>query len=111
VFSVAYESGLREFTGFDFGPILNLTPDPLVLRQMALTDAEDVFVLSGEPEVQRFKAEPSRDVEETQQSIRKTHAAQQECRTVMWAVAQRGPGQLVEGVSLHDWSRRHGRRR
>jgi len=100
---------MQEAVDFDFGPFPVLTTERLILREMTPADAEDVFVFWGDPEVQRFNAVPSRDVEETRQFIREMHAAYQARREVMWVVGELGHGKVVGGVSLHDWSRRHQR--
>lgn len=100
---------MQDAVAFDFGPFPVLTTERLILRALTPADAGDVFVFWGDPEVQRFNAEPSRDFEETRQFIREMHAAYQAGRSVMWAVAERCDGRVVGAVSLHDWSRRHQR--
>lgn len=100
---------MQEAVAFDFGPFPVLTTERLILRELTLADAEDVFVFWGDPEVQRFNAVPSRDVEETRQFIREMQGAYGSRRSVMWAVTERGRGEVVGAMSLHDWSRRHQR--
>lgn len=100
---------MQDAVAFDFGPFPVLATERLLLRELTLADAADVFTFWGDPEVQRFNAEPARTVEETRQFIRSVHGAYGARTSVVWAVADRGEDTVIGEVSLHGWSRRHRR--
>ena len=94
---------------FDFGPFPTLTTERLVLRDLTDADAADVYVFWGDPEVQKYNAEPLRDVSQAHTFIAEMLAEYATRKQVMWAITKRDGGAVLGGVDLHDWNRTHHR--
>jgi ribosomal-protein-alanine N-acetyltransferase len=94
---------------FDFGPFPRLTTRRLALREILETDAADVLVCWGDPEVQKYNAEPLRDLDAAHAFIGEVHARYAARKEVMWAVTLREREGVLGFVDLHEWNRYHRR--
>jgi RimJ/RimL family protein N-acetyltransferase len=94
---------------FSFGPFPTLTTERLILRELVDDDAAAVFVWWGDPEVQKYNAEPLRDVSQAHTFIAEMLAEYAAQKQVMWAITMRAGGAVLGGVDLHDWNRTHHR--
>jgi len=84
-----------------------LTTERLVLREPAATDAVQILVFRGDPEVQRYNDEPLRDVAEAEAFVdflRSECAADQRRH---WAISF--DGTVVGLIGLHTWQHHHRR--
>lgn len=90
-----------------------LTTDRLVLRELRLTDAADVFVFRGDPVVQRFDDPPVESVEETAVFIEEMRELCTADRIQIWAVTRPDVDRVIGLVSLqqpeHSGDRYHRR--
>jgi [ribosomal protein S5]-alanine N-acetyltransferase len=84
-----------------------LTTQRLVLRGPELSDAPEVLLFRGDPEVQRFNDEPLRDEAEAAtfiEFLREETAADQRRH---WAIVYEGT--VVGLIGLHTWQQHHRR--
>jgi ribosomal-protein-alanine N-acetyltransferase len=84
-----------------------LTTERLVLREPVATDAEAILVFRGDPEVQRYNAEPLRDLAETVQFIELLQAETAANLRRHWAITL--DGAVVGLIGLHTWEQDHRR--
>jgi ribosomal-protein-alanine N-acetyltransferase len=94
---------------FDFTTFPVLTTRRLVLRELLLSDAQDVLVFRGDPEVQKYNAPVARDIEDVYALMEELRAGWTEQVGIAWAVTLK-PGDAVLGLfGLHDWNKYHRR--
>ena len=90
-----------------------LTTNRLVLRELRLADAADVFVFRGDPVVQRFDDPPVRSVEEAALFIEEMRELCASDRIQIWAVTRPADDRVIGLVSLqqseHSGDRYHRR--
>ena len=92
---------------FDFSYFPTLTTERLVLRELAPTDDEAVFLFWSDPEVQKYNAEPIQHVTQARALIeewRAEHAAQTH---IYWAVVLTESNTVVGLIDFHRWNRHH----
>jgi len=94
---------------FDFGPFPILATERLVLREILDSDAADVLVCWGDPEVQKYNSEPLTDLAATHTFIGEVRARYAAREEIMWAVALRERPVVLGYVDLHAWNRFHRR--
>ncbi|HEU5483495.1 MAG TPA: GNAT family N-acetyltransferase [Microlunatus sp.] len=93
----------------DVLPIPVLRTDRLTLRQPELTDAEDVLVFRGDPEVQRFNSEPHTSVAESVDLIREIRREHTEGTGMGWVATLTTSGRAIGLVGFSGWDRFHRR--
>lgn len=94
---------------FDFSSFPTLTTERLVLREVVATDAPDVLIFRGDPEVQKYNSEPLTDVAQASaliEEIRTWYVAQQ---SIIWGVTLRGENRVLGFYSMQSWNRDHHR--
>jgi len=80
---------------FDFSSFPTLTTEPLVLRELQPSDADDVFVFRSDPEVQRYNSEPFREVSQARAFIEELRADYAAQKILMWGVTLQGPNAVL----------------
>ena len=84
-----------------------LTTRRLVLREPEASDAPQVLVFRGDPDVQRFNDEPLRDVAEAEMFIEFLREESAADSRRHWAIVSEG---IVIGlIGLHTWQQHHRR--
>jgi ribosomal-protein-alanine N-acetyltransferase len=81
-----------------------LTTERLVLRELLSTDAADVLIFRGDPEVQKYDDPPIHTLQEAIdfiEEMRQACAAQQQ---QIWAVTVQGNDTVIGLVSLQYWN-------
>ena len=94
---------------FDFSAFPTLTTKRLVLRDLARSDAADVFVFRGDYEVQKYNDDTLTSVDEVSafiEAMRAGYAAQQR---IMWAITLRGANKVLGVCGMNYWDRKHQR--
>jgi ribosomal-protein-alanine N-acetyltransferase len=94
---------------FDFTVFPTLQTERLILREMALTDAADALVFWGDPEVQKYNAEPIKTVAEATASIQLVHEWYRTKQEIIWGITRRGEDRVLGSCSLFQWNRHHRR--
>ncbi len=94
---------------YDWANFPTLTTERLVLRDPRASDAADVLVFRGDPEVQMFNDEVMTSVEEVTAFIEHLRAGVAEGRRLIWAAALRPDGPVIGLMGLGDWSKHHRR--
>lgn len=94
---------------FDFGAFPTLSTAHLVLREIVATDAADVFVFWSDPEVQKYNAEPLKEVAEAAASIERIRQWYIDKQEVIWGATLIGEDKVIGSFSLFDWQRYHNR--
>ncbi len=94
---------------FDFGAFPVLTTPRLHLRELTPADRDSVFAFRSDAEVQRFNADPMRDVGEADVFIAERLADYRGERAVLWAVTARDAPGVIGTVALFNWSPFHRR--
>ncbi|WP_433607621.1 GNAT family N-acetyltransferase [Dactylosporangium sp. CA-139114] len=79
----------------------------LVLREPAVTDAADVHVFRGDPEVQRFNDDPMRTLAETEAFVEYLLAESAADLRRHWALEL--GGRVIGLMGLHSWQPAHRR--
>jgi ribosomal-protein-alanine N-acetyltransferase len=77
------------------------------LREPVTTDAAAILVFRGDPEVQRYNAEPLRDIAEAEQFIEMLHAQSAADVRRHWAITL--DAAVIGLIALHAWERHHRR--
>jgi ribosomal-protein-alanine N-acetyltransferase len=100
---------MNDTHGFDFSSFPTLTTERLTLRELLLSDAPDVLVFRGDPEVQKYNDPVLHSIEEVQtliEEIRAEYAAQ---KGIAWAVTLSGSDAVLGLFGFHDWDEYHRR--
>jgi len=70
-----------------------LSSERLRLREVDVDDAEQVFVVRGDPKVQLYNSEPHRSLDDTRAFIEEERRLYREGREIYWGIELReGPG-------------------
>ncbi len=112
---------------FDFSEFPLLETKRLILRDLVLTDAADIFVFRSDAYVQRYNSKPLVEVSEAEAHIKRYRAAYFNQERILWAVTLKGQGlgsskglnyrkglcyrkgTVIGLVGFSDWSRNHNR--
>jgi ribosomal-protein-alanine N-acetyltransferase len=100
---------MTEEAGYDWAAFPILTTERLVLRDPRVSDAADVLVFRGDPEVQMFNDEVMTSVAEVTAFIEHLRAEVAAHKRLIWAAALRPAGPVIGLVGLGDWSKYHRR--
>ena len=84
-----------------------LTTGRLALREPVATDAAAVLIFRGDPDVQRYDAEPLRDYAEAEAFIAFLHSESAANLRRHWVITLGGA--VVELIGLHTWDHHHRR--
>ena len=94
---------------FDFREFPTLETDRLILRQMRLSDAEDVLIFRGDEYVQRFNSAPLKTVAEARDFIAEGLAGFYQKKSIPWGVTLRGEDRVIGGFGFNWWDTYHRR--
>jgi ribosomal-protein-alanine N-acetyltransferase len=94
---------------FDFSSFPILTTERLVLRELVLSDAPDVLVFRGDPEVQKYNDPVLQNVEEVQTLIEELWAEYTAQEGIAWAVTLNSSDTVLGLFGFHDWNKYHRR--
>jgi [ribosomal protein S5]-alanine N-acetyltransferase len=94
---------------FDLSAFPTLTTERLILRETIVADADDIFALRGDREVQKYNTRPMRDVAEATSLVHTMRAWYATHQAIQWGITLRGENRVVGLCGLHDWMRRHRR--
>lgn len=83
-----------------------LTTERLVLRELLLTDAADILIFRGDPEVQQYDHPPIHTLQEAIDFIEEMRQACATQQQQMWAVTVKGNVTVIGLVSLRYWNHR-----
>lgn len=76
----------------------------LVLRELVPSDAADLFVFAGDPEVQRFNAEPLASVEATRNYIIERRRRYLEQQAIVWGMADATTNRVIGSCGFGTYS-------
>lgn len=99
----------KDSTLFDFSAFPILTTERLTLRQIQSTDAADMLVFSGDPEVQKYNGPVYKSVAEVQELIDWYHGEYARQEGISWAVTLTNANKVIGMFGLHHWSKHHRR--
>lgn len=94
---------------FDFSTFPTLTAEQIALRELRRSDAADVLVFRGDPEVQRYNAPVSQSLADVHELMDELDAEWVERTGICWAVTLKGSDTAIGLFGLHYWSKRHRR--
>ena len=77
----------------------------LVLRDIRLSDAGDVFAFAGDPVVQQWDGGPVADIATVAEWIEKDHAAAADRRMFVWGITLKSSDTVIGRVSLSNWEK------
>jgi len=87
-----------------------LETERLILRKMALNDAEAVFAYASDPEVSRYTLwETHRSIEDSRAFLELTTQKYENGGEPDWGIVYRGDGCLVGACGLVSWEAEHAR--
>lgn len=87
-----------------------LETERLILRKMALNDAEAVFAYASDPEVSRYTLwEMHRSIEDSRAFLELTTQKNENGGEPDWGIVYRGDGCLVGACGLVNWEAEHAR--
>ncbi|MCU0521933.1 MAG: GNAT family N-acetyltransferase [Anaerolineae bacterium] len=87
-----------------------LETERLVLREIRLSDAGDIFAFAGDPEVQKWNGGPVEDIATLRKDMEENpRDAAGAWKTLQWGITLRPDDTVIGGVSLHNWDKRHNR--
>ncbi|MCU0523160.1 MAG: GNAT family N-acetyltransferase [Anaerolineae bacterium] len=97
----------------DITAIADLTPatfpilltERLVLRDIRLSDAADIFAFAGDPVVQQWDGGPVDDIATVAEYIEKDRAAAAEGKEFMWGITLKPSDTVIGRVSLGSWAK------
>jgi ribosomal-protein-alanine N-acetyltransferase len=76
----------------------------LILRELALADATDIFVFRRDPIVQRYNAKPMVDISEARELVERNRAVYLRQDGILWAVTLKGQDIVIGLVGFSQWS-------
>lgn len=94
---------------FNFSTFPILTTERLTLRQLQLSDANDVLVFRGDREVQKYNGSLLYDVTEVQAFIKELQAEYANQEGIHWGVTLTNCDTVIGLFSLYHWSKHHRR--
>jgi [ribosomal protein S5]-alanine N-acetyltransferase len=83
-----------------------LISERLVLRELLPSDAADVLIFRGDPEVQKYDDPPIHTLQEATDFIKEMRQACANQEQLMWAVTLKGNNTVIGLVSLQFWKHR-----
>jgi [ribosomal protein S5]-alanine N-acetyltransferase len=86
-----------------------LETERIILREARLSDAADILVFRGDPEVQRFNGPVMQTVQEVQKLIEDLQAEFTAQEGVSWAVTIKPEDTVVGLFGIHHWNHYHRR--
>ncbi len=94
---------------FDFLTFPTLTTERLTLRELLFSDAPDVLVFRGDPEVQKYNGPVFQDAQEVQTLIEELRTEYTAQVGINWAVTLKNSDTVLGLFSFHDWNKYHRR--
>lgn len=95
---------------FDFSAFPTLYTRRLVLRELHLRDAEDLFAIRGDPLVTRYNSGPAYErVEQAADLITAIQRAYEDHDEIRWAITFRGMQEVIGICGYNYWVRRDAR--
>lgn len=76
----------------------------LILRELALSDADDIFVFRSDAYVQRFNAKPMKDVSEARDLVERNKAVFERQDGILWGVTLKKQDTVIGIVGFGQWS-------
>ncbi|MFC0189324.1 GNAT family N-acetyltransferase [Fictibacillus aquaticus] len=87
-----------------------LKTDRLILRELILADAEDIFKVFCDPFVtQYYGLETFTDVEDAEHFIHSLDEGYQQEKCIRWGIEHSESGKLIGTCGFHNWSKIHKR--
>jgi ribosomal-protein-alanine N-acetyltransferase len=96
-------------TGFEIAAFPTLTTERLILREVVATDAEDLLVFRGDPEVQQYNLVPIRSAAEARRLVKTMQAWYSTGYAIQWGITLRDEHRVLGLCGLHEWNRTHRR--
>lgn len=93
-----------DHSDFPFPEFPVLKTKRLILREVVLSDAEDLFVFRSDAYVQRFNAKPLKDVSEAREQITETRAIYERTDGIGWGITLKGQDVVIGMVGFWQWS-------
>ncbi len=93
----------------DFSSFPTLTTSRLILREVVLSDAPDIFIFRKDYEVQKYNAPIAQTLEEVEASIKDIQVNFLAQKALVWSVMLRESNHVIGQVGLHHWNRYHRR--
>jgi [ribosomal protein S5]-alanine N-acetyltransferase len=94
---------------FDFSQFPTLTTRRLLLRELDVSDAPDVFIFRSDAYVQRFNDVPMTDVAEARELIEWLKERQAEEKRLIWGITLHGKNRVLGMCGFNYWNRDHRR--
>jgi ribosomal-protein-alanine N-acetyltransferase len=100
---------MNDTTVFDFSTFPTLTTARLNLRELLLSDAPDVLIFRGDPDVQRYNGPVLQTIGEVQTLIEEVRAEYTAQEGLTWAVTLKNSVTVLGLFGFHDWNKYHRR--
>lgn len=92
----------------NFDPFPELTTERLMLRQVAASDAPEMFYLRSHPELMKYICKPKpRDMDDILQFIQNVRDMIAANDGVAWAMTMKGDNKLIGHISFHVLMKEH----
>jgi len=89
---------------FPFPEFPVLQTKRLILREVTLSDAKDVFVFRSDAYVQRYNAKPLEDVSEAREQISEMKAVYERTDGIAWGITHKEQDTIIGMVGFWQWS-------
>jgi len=91
---------------FDFSIFPTLTTPRLILREIAPSDAADLFSFHSDPEVQKYDSDPPmREIAEAVSSIEQIGQRFTSKQAINWGIVQKEENRVIGGLGFYFWDR------
>ena len=100
---------MNDINVFDFSTFPTLTTERLTLRELLPSDASDVLIFRGDPEVQKYNGPVLQKVEEAQTLIEEVRAEYTAQEGLTWAVTLNHSDTVLGLFGFHHWNKYHRR--
>ena len=100
---------MKDTNVFDFSTFPTLVTERLTLRELLLSDAPDVLIFRGDPEVQKYDDPILHNVGEVQAFIEEIRAEYTAQEGLAWAVTLNNSDTVLGLFGFHHWNKYHRR--
>jgi ribosomal-protein-alanine N-acetyltransferase len=89
---------------FPFSEFPVLKTERLILREVTLSDAEDVFVFRSDAYVQRFNSKPIENISEAKEQIKQMKTTYERTDGIGWGITLKNRDTVIGMVGFWQWS-------
>ena len=95
---------------FNFNPFPQLETERLVLRQVTMRHAKDLFPLRSDPEVMKYICKPlAQDISEVKSLINRIQIGIRKNQSIAWGISMKGETKIMGTIGFHFIDSEHHR--